>query len=92
MDWMEQHHVMLDCLHKSILCIDSQGNQVKVQGVPKKFSIRQIYALQVKKCVRKGCKLFEVNIQDVESDREQHIEDFPILEKFKDVFPKEIPR
>ena len=30
MDWLEQHHVMLDCLHKSILCTDSQGNQVKV--------------------------------------------------------------
>ena len=30
MDWLEQHHVMLDCLHKSILCTDSLGNQVKV--------------------------------------------------------------
>ena len=62
MDWLEQHHVMLDCLHKSILCTDSQGNQVKVQGIPKKVSIRQIFALQAKKCVRKGCKLFTVNI------------------------------
>ena len=35
MDWLEQHHVMLDCLHKSILCTNSQGNQVKVQGIPK---------------------------------------------------------
>ena len=82
---------MLDCLHKSILCTDSQGNQVKVQGIPKKFSVRQIYVLQVKKCVRKGCKLFAVNIQDVDSNREQCIEDSPILEEFKDVFPKEIP-
>ena len=32
-----------------------------------------------------------VNIWDVESDREQHIEDFSILEEFKDVFPEEIP-
>ena len=30
MDWLEQHHVMLDCLHKSILCTNSQGNQVRV--------------------------------------------------------------
>ena len=28
---------------------------------------------------------------DVEFDREQRIEDFPILEEFKDVFPEEIP-
>ena len=30
MDWLEIHHVMLDCLHKSILCTYSQGNQVKI--------------------------------------------------------------
>ena len=81
---------MLDCLHKSILCADSQGSQVKVQGIRKKVSVRKISALQAKKCVRKGCKLFGVNIWDVELDREQHIEDFPVLEKFKDMFPKEI--
>ena len=91
MDWLEQHHVMLDCLHKYILCIDIQGNQVKVQGIPNKVYVRQIFSLQAKKCVRKGCKFFAVNIRDVESDREQHIEDFPVLEEFKDVFPKEIP-
>ena len=34
MDWLEQHHVMLDCLHKYILCTNSLGNQVKVQGIP----------------------------------------------------------
>ena len=82
---------MLDCLQKSILCTDGQGNQVKVQGIPKKVYVRQISTLQENKCVRKGCKLFAVNIRDVESDREQHIEDFPLLEKFKDMFPEEIP-
>ena len=46
----------------------------------------------MKKCVRKGWKLFAVNIWDVEFDRQQHIEYFPVFEEFKDVFPKEIPR
>ena len=40
MDWLEQHHVMLDCLHKSILCTDSHGNQVKIQGIPNKVYVR----------------------------------------------------
>ena len=31
-----------------------------------------------------------MNIQDIEAKREQHIEDFPFLVDFKDVFPKEI--
>ena len=82
---------MLDCLHKSILCTDSQGNQVKIQVVPKKVLVRQISALQAKKCFRKGYKFFAVNIQDIEAEREQHIEEFPVLLEFKDIFPKEIP-
>ena len=81
---------MLDCLHKSILCTDIQGNQVKVHGIPKKVFVRQISSLQEKKCVRRGCKFFAVNIRDIESDREKRIEYFPIIEEFKDVFPKEI--
>ena len=60
---------------------------MKVQGIPKKVSVRKISALQAKKCARKGGKLFAVNIRDVESYREQCIEDFPVLEEFKDVFP-----
>ena len=92
MDWLEQHHVMLDCLHKSIFCTNILGNQVKVQGIQKNVSIRKIFALQSKKCVRKYCMLFAINIRDLESKREQRIEDFPILEEFKDVFCKEIPR
>ena len=61
-DWLEKHHVMLDFLHKSIFCIDSEGNQVKIHVIPKKVFLRQISALQEKKCIRKGCKLFAVNI------------------------------
>ena len=37
MGWLEQHHVMLDLLHKSILCTNIQWNQVNIQGIPKLF-------------------------------------------------------
>ena len=87
---MEQHHVMLGFLHKSILWIDSQVNQVKIQSIPKKVSMRQISTLQAKKCIRKGCKLSTINIRDIETEREQHIEEFLILVEFKDVFLEEI--
>ena len=90
MDWLEQHHVMIGFLHKSILCTYIQGNQVKIQGIKKKVSIRQISTLQAKKCIRKGWKLFAVNIRDIEFEREQRIEDFLVLVEFQDMFPEEI--
>ena len=67
MDWLEQHHVILDFLQKSILCTDNQGNQVKIQGIPKKVYVRYIFFVQANKCIRKGDKLSAVNIQDIES-------------------------
>ena len=90
MDSLEQYHVMLDCFQKSILCIDSQGNQVKIPGIPKNFFVRHMSTVQAKKCIRKGCKLFAMNIQDIEAEREQHIKDFPVLVDFMDVFLEEI--
>ena len=59
MDWLEQYHVMLNCLQKSILCTDIQGNQVKIQGIPKKVLVRQIYTLQGKKCIRKDASCLQ---------------------------------
>ena len=56
-----------------MLCIDNQGNQEKIQGIPNKFSVRKISALQEMKCGRKGYKLFVVNIRDIETEREEHI-------------------
>ena len=91
MDWLEQDHVMIDCLHMQILCTNSQGILVTIQGIPKKVSIRQTSSLQAKKCIRKGCKLFAVNIQDVEAEREKHIEEFSFLIDYMDIFPEEIP-
>ena len=32
-----------------------------------------------------------MNIRDIESNREQCIEEFLVLEEFKDLFPEEIP-
>ena len=64
---------------------------MKIQGITKKDFVRKISSLQAKKCIRKGCKLFAVNIQDIEAEREQHIEYFPVLVDFTDVFPKEVP-
>ena len=40
MDWLEQHHAILDFLNKSIFCTDIEGNQTKIQGLLKKVSVR----------------------------------------------------
>ena len=45
MDWLESHHAILDCRDKVILCLNDDGQQVEVKGVPRLVSLRQISAL-----------------------------------------------
>jgi hypothetical protein len=53
MDWMDKHHVVLDCHRKTFTCLDGDGKQRTVKGVPRPISIREISSLQLKRCFRK---------------------------------------
>jgi hypothetical protein len=35
MDWLDQHHVILDCHNKAFTCLDEEGNRRAVQGISK---------------------------------------------------------
>ena len=52
MDWLEENKVFLNCFDKTITCIDNNGNNIKVKGIPWKVIIREIYSLQMKRLVR----------------------------------------
>ena len=95
MDWMERHQVVLNCFDKKISCLNDKGENVSIKGIPRKVCVRQISALQMKKDIRKGCKVFVVHILNNEHmDKEDKLkfDDIPILQYFSDVFPKEITR
>ena len=93
MDWLEQHRVVLKCYDKTFTCLKSDEKSVSVKGIPRKTTIRQISALQLKRTVRKGCKAYAVTITDEKSlikiDKLK-LEDIPVLREYVDVFPEEI--
>ena len=60
MDWLEQHRVVLNYFDKTFTCVSSDGELINVKGIPRKTTIGQISALQLKRVVRKGCKSFVV--------------------------------
>ena len=51
MDWIEEHKVLLNSFDKTFTCIDNNGNNIKVKGIPRKVTIREISALQMKRSV-----------------------------------------
>ena len=64
----------------------------KVEGVIKHVSLRKISAMQLKRCIRRGCKLYVVRVADLLLNEGQtQVKDHPVLRKFMDVFLEEIP-
>jgi hypothetical protein len=86
MDWLEQHHALLDCHNKAFNCLDEEGKLRKLQGIPRVVTIREISALQLKKCYRKGCQTFAAHMEETPKDKVPNLEDYAVLEYFEDVF------
>jgi predicted aspartyl protease len=91
MDWLEKHHVVLDFHNKTFTCIDGNGKQSTVKGVPRPISIRAISSFQLKICFRKGCQLYAAHVEKPDNTKGPILEDFSILQEFEDVF-QEIPK
>jgi hypothetical protein len=62
-----------------------------VKGIPRPISIRDISALQLKRCFRNGCQLYAAHVEDPKNTKRPSLEVFLVLKEFEDVF-QEIPR
>jgi hypothetical protein len=86
MDWLDKHHDVLDCHSKTFTCLDEYGKYNTMKGVPRPISIRDISALQLKICFRKGCQLYAAHVEEPENNKGPSLEDFSVLKEFEDVF------
>jgi hypothetical protein len=86
MDWLDQHHALMDCRNKRFTCLDEEGNRITVQGIPRAVAIREISAMQLKKCYHKGCQLFVARVEEVFQDVVSKLEEHEVLKEFKDIF------
>jgi hypothetical protein len=88
--WLEKHHVVLDFHNKIFTCLDGDGKQSTMKGFPRPIYTRDISALQLKICFRKGCQLYAYHVEELENTKGRSLEYFSVLQEFEDVF-QEIP-
>jgi hypothetical protein len=79
MDWLDQHHVVLDCYNKPFTFLDEEGNLRTIQGIPRVVTIKEVSALQLKKSYRKGCQVFAVHMEEAPKDKVSNVEDCAVL-------------
>jgi hypothetical protein len=65
---------------------NEEGNWKIGQGIPRAVAIREISTMQLKKCYRKGCQLFESHVEETPKDKVSNIEYRAVLKAFEDVF------
>ena len=93
MDWLEMNKAVLDCYEKSLKYKDENDTLRTVQGIQKPISVRQISTMQFKKCIRKGCQIYAIQVTKLpKKENKPSLEDFVILHDFRDVFVDEIPK
>ena len=94
MECLEKQQVILSCFEKTYTFLYDKGEIITVKGIPRKIVVRQISALQMKKAVHKGCKVFVVHVindEHLNKEDKLKVDAIPILQDFLDVFLKEIP-
>jgi hypothetical protein len=89
MDWLDQHHLVLDCHKKEFTLLHEEGNPRTIQGIPRAVTIQEISAMQLKKCYRKGCQIFASHMEEEPQDKVLNLKDHAVLKDFEDLF-KEI--
>jgi hypothetical protein len=90
MDWLDQHHSILDCHNKAFTSLDEEGNLRNVHKILRAVTMKEISALHLKKCYIKGCQIFAAHMEETPKDKVPNLEDHAVLENFEDVF-KEVP-
>jgi hypothetical protein len=90
MDWLEKHYVVLYCYNKTINCLNEEGNQGKVQGIPRVVAVREISPMQLKNGFRKVCYIFASHMEEASRDKVEIIEYHLVLRDFEYCFG-EIP-
>ena len=92
MDYLERYKLVLDCLCKTFTYVAKDKIVRKVKGISKHVSLRQLVAMQLKNCMRKGCMIYVVWVTELLLSKiPTHVSDPPFLSDFMDLFPEEIP-
>jgi hypothetical protein len=86
MYWLVKHNVVLYFHNNKFTGLDEEGKHRAVKGIPIPISIREISALHLKRCFRKGFQLYVAHVEETKKKKGPSLEYFSVLQEFEDVF------
>lgn len=89
MDWLVANNAVIVCGKKEVH-IPYKKRTLIVKGDRNGNRLRVVSCIKVKKYVNQGCQLYLTRVIEKELE-ETRIEDVPIVCKFPEVFPEDLP-
>ncbi|KAJ0519799.1 putative nucleotidyltransferase, Ribonuclease H [Helianthus annuus] len=89
MGWLSRYHAKVICLRKEIHLTSPSGRRVIIYG-EKACNPMICSMVEARKFILHGCKAYLTYVRDVEKETPR-IEDVPVVRKFEDVFPEDLP-
>ena len=88
---MEGYWSLVKYKDKTISFLTDEANRQEIKGIKRNVKPRSILANQLKKCARKGCQVFVVQVGYTNrKEKLVALKNIPIIQEFVDVFRKEI--
>ena len=89
-DWLSKHRAIIDCDKKAIVLKCSDLLEVTVYGIRFGPVSNVISTMQARRFLRKGCEAFFALVLDFKRGQ-VNLKDIPVIKKFPNVFPEELP-
>ncbi|PRQ45991.1 putative nucleotidyltransferase, Ribonuclease H [Rosa chinensis] len=90
MDFLGTHGALVDCFRKEVVFRSPGKPEITFRGERNILSSCLISAITAEKLMNKGCQAYLAHIVDTKR-AVLNIEDIPVVRKFPDVFPDELP-
>ncbi|CAL8169356.1 unnamed protein product [Prunus armeniaca] len=90
MDWLEKHHVSVDCFRKKVVHRSLGQPEVEICGERRVLQSCLISTIRAKRLLKKGCVGYLSHIIDTHGVT-LNLEDVPVVCEFPDVFPDDLP-
>ncbi|XP_022004222.1 uncharacterized protein LOC110901738 [Helianthus annuus] len=90
MDWLSTNQAEVVCYDKTIRIPLPNNETLHVHGEKNEMPLQIISCMKTRKCLRKGCTTFLVQIVDKKA-KELKPEEIPVVKEFPEVFPEDLP-
>ena len=88
MDWLTRYDAQINCRRKRVSLRGDNGKRVILRG--QKHHKKFLTMIQAKKLLRQGCQAYLAHVIDTKKQSPK-IEEIPVVNKYIDVFPEELP-